>query len=140
MWKRPGAPELLAEIAELLEGEALARVPAGDPLQYRLRVAGNLCRILEREARLGADLSAAEAERLGALVGAQSRWPERDLAERLLGPADAAGGGALDADFEGRVWRCLVAIARQRLRIAKPGYDAYDFAPEAERTRSRRDG
>ena len=134
MWKRPGASELLTEIAELLEGELLAHLADAGPLQHRVRVAGNLCRILEREARLGPPLATREKRLLGELLGAVSDSPERDLAERLTAGRDADPAVDWDVDFERRVWRCLVAIVRQRLRISKPGHDAYDFASEAERT------
>ena len=51
MLDRPNASELLETIAELLGDEVL---PATSGLlQHKVRVAANLCRILDREARLG---------------------------------------------------------------------------------------
>ena len=47
MQDRPTAAELLADIAELLEGEALDATSGA--LRHKIRVAGNLCRIIERE-------------------------------------------------------------------------------------------
>ncbi len=49
MQDRPTAQELLATIAELLEGEVLQSLEGEGPLQHQVRVAGNLSRILGRE-------------------------------------------------------------------------------------------
>jgi hypothetical protein len=122
---RPTASELLETIAALLEGEALAATRGG--LQHQVRVAGNLCRILEREARLG---PAAEAHEVTLLADALGEEPAgRDalaLARALAARLDAGG----DATLERRAWRALVQIVRGKLTIAKPGHDAWDFEPE----------
>src|SRR5207344_2711907 len=56
---RPTASEVLQAISELLQDEVLPVLDGG--LQHKVRVAANLCRIVERELRLGPD--AAERER-----------------------------------------------------------------------------
>ena len=38
----------------------------------------------------------------------------------------------IDLEFERRAWHALVEIVRGKLAIAKPGHDAYDFAPELD--------
>jgi hypothetical protein len=127
MQDRPTASELLTTIADLLENEVLAATRGG--LQHQVRVAGNLCRILEREARLGAAADTREvallAEALGeAPAGRDALALSRDLVAHL----DAGGDGAL----EKRAWHALVEIVRGKLAIAKPGHDAWDFSAELE--------
>jgi hypothetical protein len=94
-----------------------------------VRVAGNLCRILEREVRLGAAHNARELELLAGALGepAGDRDPlalSRALVARLEAGSDAA--------LEKRAWAALVEIVRGRLAIAKPGHDAWDFTAELE--------
>ena len=125
MQDRPTAAELLACIAELLETEALEA--AAGALRHKIRVAGNLCRILEREVSLDPSHEVREAEL---------------LANLLAEPADGRSAAALsqavdqrlddepDANFERAVWSALVEIVRGKLAIVKPGHDAYDFARE----------
>ncbi|MFQ5698837.1 MAG: DUF6285 domain-containing protein [Myxococcota bacterium] len=126
MQDRPTAAELLATIAELLEDAVLPATRG--PLQHQVRVAANLCRILEREQALGPASDARERELLQTLVdGTEGEASElsRALADRL-----AAGG---DLALERAAWPLLVEIVRGKLAIAKPGYDDYDFAAEASR-------
>lgn len=94
-----------------------------------MRVAGNLCRILEREARLGATQDAREAELLAGVLGEaagarDSLALSRTLVERL----DTGG----DAALARRAWPALVEIVRGKLAVAKPGHDAFDFSAELE--------
>jgi hypothetical protein len=124
---RPTASELLEAIAKLLERELLAETKGG--LQHQVRVAGNLCRILEREARLGAAQEAREVELLAAALaeppaGRDALALSRALVERLDAGHDEALGH--------RAYRALVEIVRGKLAIAKPGHDAYDFAAELD--------
>ncbi len=126
MHDRPDAAELLEAIADLLEREVIAATEGG--LQHRVRVAGNLCRILEREMQLGPEIEAREREALVSLLGPHAAG-ERDLRElnRLLMARFDAGA---DPSFERRAWQVLLAITRDKLRIVKPGHDDYDFAAE----------
>ncbi len=127
MQDRPTASELLDTIADLLEQELLAATQG--PLQHAVRVAGNLCRILEREARRGAAQDAREAELLASVLGETPGSRDvlalsRTLVERLDAGADAA--------LAQRAWPALVEIVRGKLAIAKPGHDAWDFTAELE--------
>ena len=125
MQDRPTASELLGAIAELLEGDVLAATRGG--LQHQVRVAGNLCRILEREARLGGAADAREVELLaGALGEAPAGRDALALARALVARLDAGG----DRELERRAWRALVVVVRGKLEVAKPGHDAWDFTAE----------
>ena len=127
MQDRPTASELLATIADLLENDVLAATKGG--LQHQVRVAGNLCRILEREARLGAAADAREAELLAQALGeAPAGRDSLALSRALVAKLDAGADAALAA----RSWRALVEIVRGKLAIAKPGHDAWDFTAELE--------
>jgi hypothetical protein len=126
MQDRPTASELLETIAALLEGEALAATRGG--LQHQVRVAGNLCRILEREARLGAAAEAREVELLAAVLGEEPGGRDALALSRAL--VARLDGGVRDPALERRAWRALVEIVRGKLAIAKPGHDAWDFGAE----------
>jgi len=127
MQDRPTASELLQAVADLLEGELLAATKGG--LQHQVRVAGNLCRILEREARQGADADAREVEALAEALGeAPAGRDALSLSHALVARLDAGG----DAALEKRAWPALVGIVRGKLAIAKPGHDAWDFTAELD--------
>ncbi len=127
MQDRPTASELLQTIADLLEGEVLAATKGG--LQHQVRVAGNLCRILEREARLGAAADAREVEGLASALGEPAAGRDAlALSQALVARLDAGR----DAALEQRAWRALVEVVRAKLAIAKPGHDAWDFTAELD--------
>lgn len=127
MQDRPTAAELLATIAELLEGEALEATQGG--LRHQIRVAGNLCRIVERELELGPALDAREVELLSGVLGVD---PAGRDARSLAGELVERLGKGHDPELERRAWRALVEIVRGKLAVAKPGHDAYDFREELE--------
>ena len=127
MQDRPTPSELLTTIADLLENELLAATRGG--LQHQVRVAGNLCRILEREARLGAAQEAREVELLAGALGEPAGGRDAlALSHRLV---DRLGAGP-DHALERRAWAALVEIVRGKLAIAKPGHDAFDFREELD--------
>lgn len=114
---RPDDGELLDAIASLLEEEVMAAVGPG--LQHKVRVAANLARILQRQQAL--EPGALERERAGlaALLGqgGDVRELRAELDRRLRrDPPD------LDPTV---VWDLLVAVARDDLASAKPGYDSW---------------
>lgn len=127
MQDRPTASELLEAIADLLERDVLPATSGG--LQHRVRVAGNLCRILEREARLGAAQEAREVERLASVLGEAAGGRDALALSRALVARLDAGH---DAALERRAFRALAEIVRGKLAIAKPGHDAFDFAAELD--------
>lgn len=124
MQDRPHARELLADIAETLEREVLPET-AG-LVQHHVRVAASLCRILEREAELGAEIEAAQRAGLQRLLDTDTE----DVAS-LTRSLDLVLAYGVDDAFARTAWETLVAITRDKLRVAKPGHDAYDFGPEA---------
>ena len=125
MQDRPTASELLATIAELLEGAVLDATSGG--LKHQVRVAGNLCRILEREAALGAAQEAREAALLAGVLGeAPGGRDAKGLSAALVARLEAEH----DAALEKRAVPALLEIVRGKLAIAKPGHDDYDFSGE----------
>ncbi len=123
MFDRPTASELLATIAETLGDEVL---PATEGLvQHHVRVAVSLCQILEREARLGADIEADEIARLQRLLGSDTA--DAAALNRAL---DLKLAFSPDDAFTRDAWRELLAITRAKLRVAKPGHDGYAFDAE----------
>ncbi len=125
MQDRPTASELLATIADLLEGDVLAATKGG--LQHQVRVAGNLCRILEREASLGAAHEAREIALLAQVLGEPAGGRDARTLNAALVARLAAGH---DAALERRAFPALLEIVRGKLAIAKPGHDDYDFSGE----------
>lgn len=126
MQDRPTAEELLSAIATLLQGDVLEATQGA--LQHQVRVAGNLCRILERELALGPAHDAREIELLAGVLGVEARAGDplslsNELVSRLR---------ADDAELEARAWPALVEIVRGKLAIVKPGHDAYDFRDELD--------
>lgn len=122
MQYEPSAAELLAAIAELLEGDVLAALP--DELRHRGRVAANLARILEREERLGPEATARERERLAGLLG-PAAGDEPDVTALSAALVERIRTGD-DPAFERRAWDAVVAITRDDLAVAKPGHDAWE--------------
>jgi hypothetical protein len=122
MQDRPTASELLMDIAALLEDEV---VPAlEDPLRHHVRVAANLCRIIEREVRLGPAQSAREHAALAALLGTDGSIAE--LHELLASQLRAGDDDGLAA----AAWPVLAAITEDKLAVAKPGHTDHDVAGE----------
>lgn len=100
------------------------------PLAYRTRVAANLVRILERENALGPAALRRERELLSGLLGmdaAPSDSLEADVLELNGRVATAIEAGRID---HARAWPVLMEIARAKLAIIRPGYDAWDAAVE----------
>ncbi|MFP8878282.1 MAG: DUF6285 domain-containing protein [Myxococcota bacterium] len=130
MQDRPTAHELLASIGDLLQGELLAATSG--PLKHQVRVAGNLCRILERELALQPDNDERARRRLAEVLGPDAGDGSlddlnRELAARLRSGSDPR---LEDLELEQRAWPVLLEIVRGKLAINKPGHDSYDFAPE----------
>lgn len=115
----PAAADLLAAIARLLDDQVLAVVPP--ELQHKVRVAGNLAAILEREARLGPTGQRRERELVGQVLG-EPVPDDVDPAAAL----DARLRTGVDDELAERAWSALVEIARADLAIAKPGHDRYE--------------
>jgi len=104
---RPTAAELVAAVAEFLDGEV--RSATTGAVNFHALVAANALRIVERELLdSGADAPLAALAALG--------YPGEDAL------AAAIRAGELDGR-DAEVMGCLRALVRHRLSIAHPGYD-----------------
>jgi hypothetical protein len=121
---RPTARELLATLNTFFDEELLPSVSG--PLQYRVRVAANLVRIIERELALGPIHDSSEHAALRTLVGGDGNEDLSALNSRL---SEAIATGQFDRDPE-PLWSALMGVARAKLAVVKPGYDAYDGSVE----------
>ena len=128
MQDRPTSAELLATLGEYLEEELM---PALDgPLAYRTRVAANLVRILEREDALGPASLRRERALLSGLLGVEPSRSDSladDVLELNRQVVAAIDAGRID---HARAWPALMEIARAKLAIIRPGYDAWDSSVE----------
>lgn len=136
MQYRPDAAELLDAVASLLEDDVIAAVPAH--LQHQVRVAANLCRILQREVVVGPANDAAERTRLVELLAAvhagdaADASPDGDLESlRATLAARLDDVTPLDPDVERSLRRALLDTLRADLTIAKPGYATETAATQA---------
>ncbi len=113
MEDRPTVAELLEAVSTALDDEVL---PLTDPaVQHKVRVAANLCRIIERELRLGPPAQARERAALAQLLGRDGTLAELNEALSIhLRTADASFlPGALDV---------LLDAVVDKLAVDKPGY------------------
>lgn len=125
MQDRPTAAELLRDIAGTLDERILPLLSGNE--QHQVRVAANLCRVLEREVALGPALEAEERALLEDLLpdlpaGTPLAELNAELARRVA-TVD-------DRDFLARAQAAMLTITRGKLAVNKPGYDAFDFAGE----------
>ncbi|GFG63873.1 hypothetical protein MKUB_13630 [Mycobacterium kubicae] len=103
---RPTAAELVAAVAEFLEGDV--RAATSGQVNFHARVAANALRIVEREL----------------LSPRDGREP---LAELGYGDEAALAAAIRAGELDGRageVVTCLRTLVRHRLAVAHPGYDS----------------
>jgi hypothetical protein len=110
---RPTASELLEAVATLLDSEVLPSVDGS--LTHKVRVAANLCRIVDREIRLGPGNIEREREALAGLLGVDGPLPE--LNDRLAEVLRGADDELLDRAVE-----VLLPGVLDKLAVDKPGY------------------
>lgn len=120
---RPDDAEVLDAVASLLEDEVMAAVPAN--LAHQVRVAANLCRLLQRQEALEPAALGRERAALLDLLGAVGA-PGVDVADLRLELDRRLRGRDPDLDPDA-VWEVLVATARDDLAVAKPGYDSWQL-------------
>lgn len=129
MHDRPHAIEILQVLGDFLEHELLPELDG--PLRYRSLVALNLTRILQREARHGTSHLLRERDRLCRVLGrgSESLLPGslqdqvEDLNQQLVAELERAD---VAPEFEHAAREALMAIAREKLAIVRPGYDGYE--------------
>jgi Domain of unknown function (DUF6285) len=127
MQDRPTAIELLETVAGFLEDELMPTLDG--PASYRTRVAVNLLKILAREALLGPDAIARECELLSDLLRVGYVSDPQLLDPQLLNRRLATAIDAGEVSHE-QVWPALMEIARAKVAVIRPGYDAYDASGE----------
>ncbi|KZS73909.1 hypothetical protein A4G29_19780 [Mycobacterium kansasii] len=108
LYGRPTAAELVAAVAEFLEGDV--RSATSGQVNFHARVAANALRIVERELLSPSDVDVREA--LAGLGFAD----EADLAASIR-------AGELDGRDD-EVIACLRTLVRHRLAVSHPGYDS----------------
>jgi ABC-type branched-subunit amino acid transport system ATPase component len=121
---RPTAPELLDALAAMLFTEVREWVPR--ERRFQILVAANLCGVVARELRAGAEPSVADTRLFRELLGDEGPKPAPEEAEREAreAAAELAGrirAGELDAELD-RVASELRAHVRRKLEVARPGY------------------
>ena len=126
MQDRPTAAELLRDVATTLDERILPLLSGNE--QHQVRVAANLCRILEREVRLGPAL--ADEER-GLLAALRPDRPHDAPVAELHAELARRVATVDDREFLARAHAALLTITRGKLAVDKPGYDGFDFAGEA---------
>lgn len=111
---RPTAAELLEAVRHFLEHDVQPALEGR--LAFHTRVAVNALGILERELRLGPELTAAEHARAVALLGhdGEARELETELARRIR-------DGSLD-DRRDAVVAHVRETVRAKLEVARPDY------------------
>ena len=105
---RPTAAELVAAVAEFLDGEV--RPATTGAVNFHTLVAANALRIVERELR-----------------DSGAEGPLAALAALGYADEDALAAAIRAGELDGRdtdVMNCLRALVRHRLAIAHPGYAA----------------
>jgi uncharacterized protein DUF6285 len=105
---RPTAAELVAAVAEFIEGDV--REATSGQVNFHARVAANVLRIVEREL-----LDDGDADARAALAGLSF--------DDETGLAAAIRAGELDERTED-VAACLRTLVRHRIAVAHPGYDS----------------
>lgn len=124
MQDRPTAPELLDALAAMLFNEVREWVPR--ERRFQVLVAANVCAVVARELRAGAEPTLADValfrELLGAEPGevtAESAGEEARAAAAEL--AEVIRAGELDDSIDATAAR-LRAHVRRKLEVARPGY------------------
>ena len=124
MQNRPTAPELLDAMAAKLFGEVREWVPR--ERRFQVLVLANLCAVIARELRAGAEPSLADVRLFRELLGEGGTEPTSERADAVAREhaaelAAAIRRGDLD-DSLAEVLGELREHVRRKLEIARPGY------------------
>ena len=128
MQDRPDAHELLEQLAAWLAGDLRERLPREE--RFEALVAANVAAIVAREIGPDAPSAADERERMERLLSlagdpAPSGDGVRDLQRRV---AAAIRSGRLDGHRDA-VAQTLRESVRDKLAVARPGYDSFEESP-----------
>lgn len=116
---RPTAAELLEAAREFLEAEAMDAI-AADDVKFKLRIAINVLKLIERELLLGPGNEARELGQLQALLGRADESLERLNA----GLCDRIRAGEFDDGLQ-QLLPCLQESTLDKLAIDNPRYSTY---------------
>ena len=124
MQDRPTAPELLDALAAMLFSEVREWVPR--ERRFQVLVAANVCAVVARELRAGAEPDLADLALFRELLGAEAGEvaPENAGEEARAAAAELAEvirAGDLDGSIEEAAARLREHVHR-KLEIARPGY------------------
>lgn len=117
MQDRPTAPELLESVAEYLFGELRPEVPRDQ--RFKVLVAANVCAVVAREIRAGAEPDKEDLALFNELLGEETtdiHAAAAELSRRLR-------AGQLDDRIDELVPR-LEEHVRRKLEVSRPDYDA----------------
>ena len=124
MQDRPTAPELLDALATMLFTEVREWVPR--ERRFQILVAANLCAVVAREIRAGAEPSRADLRLFRSILGEEGVEPAAEDADAAAHDAAARVAAAIRA---GELDDRLDAVAgelrdhvRRKLEVARPGY------------------
>jgi hypothetical protein len=125
MQDRPDAHELLGALAAWLGQDLAGRVARED--RFGVRVAANVAAIVSREIGPDAPSPAGERERMARLLSLAGEPADATADARALQARVAAAirSGRLDRHL-GEAFATLRESVRDKLAVARPGYDAFD--------------
>ncbi|HEY3020751.1 MAG TPA: DUF6285 domain-containing protein [Solirubrobacteraceae bacterium] len=125
MQDRPDAHELLDALAGWLAGELAPRLPREE--RFGVRVAANVATIVGRELGPDAPGEPAERERMERLLALAGQPAGGDDDARALQRrvADAIRAGRLDGHWA-EALALLRESVRDKLAVARPGYDSFE--------------
>jgi hypothetical protein len=121
---RPTAPELLDALAAMLFTEVREWVPR--ERRFQILVAANICAVVARELRAGAEPSVEDVALFHALLGTDAEETPPDEAaaaarEAAAELAESLREGELDDSLD-EVANRLREHVRRKLEVARPGY------------------
>lgn len=115
MQDRPTAPELLDAVAAYLFGELRPEVPREQ--RFKVLVAANVCAVVAREIRAGAEPDREDLQLFNELLGEEARDVHAAAAEL----SRRIRAGELDDRIDELTPR-LEEHVRRKLEVARPGY------------------
>jgi hypothetical protein len=124
MQDAPDAPELLDALAAYLFGELRPLVPGEE--RFKVLVAANVCAVLARELRAGAEPSREDLRSFRRLLGTDSAEPPPEAAAEAAREAARELAARLRAgSLDDRLDQAIAELrehVRRKLEIARPGY------------------
>lgn len=124
MQDRPTAPELLDALAAMLFAEVRQWVPR--ERRFQVLVAANLCAVVARELRAGAEPSLADIRLFHSILGVESPDPAPEGAvEEARSSARELADRLRRGDFDDQLDAIALSLrehVRRKLAVARPGY------------------